>query len=64
MPQRGFAMLKRALWAGVKPKPTRIRGVWAEVLLGSSLKNMWKLSCQHPSVQSQTDKLVKGVGRT
>lgn len=64
MPQSGFAMLKRALWAGVKPKPTRIRGVWADVLLGSSLKNMWKLSCQHPFVQSQTNIEVVGVGRT
>lgn len=43
MLQSGLAMFKRALSAGVKPKPTTIRGICCEVLLGSSLKNMWNL---------------------
>ena len=38
-PHIGFAMLKSALSAGVKPNPTMMRGSCCEVLLGSSLKN-------------------------
>lgn len=38
-PHSGLTMLNKALSAGVKPKPTTIRGSCCEVLLGSSLKN-------------------------
>lgn len=36
-------ILNKALSAGVKPNPTTISGSCWDVLLGSSLKNMWKL---------------------
>lgn len=41
--QRGFATLKRELSVGENPKPTIISGICSDVLLGSSLKNIWKL---------------------
>lgn len=39
-PHNGLAMLNKALWAGVNPKPTRMRGNCWDVLFGNSLKNI------------------------